>query len=138
MNDVKQVGGDHYEAEYQHWDYVVDMEMPYLPATATKYIARWRKKNGLQDLEKALSYFQKMLALFDKQPKADPSYRHRVHTDQFLIANGLKGLDAQIIICMSGTRDKAMIGMAIDYTEKLILDERRRLGAEHRDMAGGA
>lgn len=57
---VKQVGGNHYEAKYQHWDLVVDNDIQYLEGNATKYISRWRKKNGVQDIEKAISYVQKI------------------------------------------------------------------------------
>lgn len=139
-SEIKQVGGNHYDAKdgYQHWDWVVDMQMPYLPATATKYITRWRKKNGYQDLEKALTYFQKLRYEMDRQPFVSPGLRHGWMTDRFIEANNLTGLDAKIIICMSGTRDHAMISLACQYTEELMLQERLRKEQEHRDMAGGA
>jgi hypothetical protein len=54
-----QVGGDHYAAEYQHWDWAMDVHLGYFEAAASKYIGRWYKKNGLQDLEKARSYLIK-------------------------------------------------------------------------------
>lgn len=60
--EVAQVGGDHYAARYQHWDWVIDCRVPYLEANATKYLMRWRKKNGTQDLNKALSYVVKIRA----------------------------------------------------------------------------
>jgi hypothetical protein len=59
----KQIGGDHYQAEYQHWDFVADNGLGYLEGCATKYLARWPKKNGLQDLQKALHYCEKMRSL---------------------------------------------------------------------------
>lgn len=56
----RQEGGDHYQgSEYQHWDWVTDAELPYLIGNATKYVSRWRKKNGVQDLKKALHYIDK-------------------------------------------------------------------------------
>lgn len=57
----KQVGGDHYQSGYQHWDFVCETQMHYLIACATKYIIRHRKKNGKQDLEKAIHYIEKFL-----------------------------------------------------------------------------
>ncbi len=60
---VDQVGGEHYLAEYQHWDMVADTRTGYLEGNATKYLSRWRKKNGLQDLDKALSYIVKLREL---------------------------------------------------------------------------
>ncbi|CAN0296744.1 unnamed protein product, partial [Chrysoparadoxa australica] len=57
MSERTQVGGNHYETEdgYEHWDWVVDGEIGYLAGNATKYISRWRKKNGLLDLQKAIT-----------------------------------------------------------------------------------
>ena len=60
MEEVQQVGGDHYNAEYQHWDWSIDVGIGPIEYAATKYISRWRKKNGLQDVDKAISYMQKV------------------------------------------------------------------------------
>jgi hypothetical protein len=57
-NDI-QIGGDHYKGSYQHWDFVDDTGIGYLLGCATKYISRWRNKNGIQDLEKAAHYITK-------------------------------------------------------------------------------
>jgi len=58
----RQVGGDHYQKkEYQHWDWVCDINLHYLLGCATKYVARWRDKNGVQDLEKAVHYLEKAM-----------------------------------------------------------------------------
>lgn len=54
-----QIGGDHYKAEYQHWNWVDDIGLHYYLGNATKYITRWQKKNGAQDLRKALHYIVK-------------------------------------------------------------------------------
>lgn len=58
---IEQVDGDHYAAEVQHWDYVDKVQAPYLEGCASKYLVRWRQKNGLVDLKKALSYAKKRL-----------------------------------------------------------------------------
>ena len=55
-----QVGGDHYRSSLQHWDVVTLYNVPYLEGCASKYVSRWRKKNGLQDLEKALHFVTKL------------------------------------------------------------------------------
>ena len=58
----KQIGGAHYASSYQHWDYVRQaLQNRYLEGCASKYIARYKKKNGLQDLEKAKHYLEKIL-----------------------------------------------------------------------------
>ncbi len=57
---VQQVGGDHYEVRgQQHWDVMEEADIAYLEATATKYIIRWRKKGGSEDLRKAASYLER-------------------------------------------------------------------------------
>lgn len=58
----RQVGGTHYKLGRQHWDYVQrSLGGRYLEGTITKYIARWRKKNGVEDLNKALHYLEKLI-----------------------------------------------------------------------------
>lgn len=59
-NDT-QVGGNHYQTPMQHWDFVSDRNVPYLIANAVKYLTRWRKKGGEQDLAKARHYVQKAI-----------------------------------------------------------------------------
>lgn len=55
-----QIDGDHYKKnKYEHWDFVIDTKMHYLLGCATKYIFRWRDKNGTIDLRKALHYISK-------------------------------------------------------------------------------
>lgn len=57
----RQVGGTHYAAEYQHWDFVLDAKLTYLEGQFTKYLDRHAKKAGRQDLEKAGHYLQKLI-----------------------------------------------------------------------------
>lgn len=60
-NDI-QVGGDHYKGrDTQHWDVIDRNGIGYLEGVATKYLCRWREKNGLQDLRKAEHYVLKLL-----------------------------------------------------------------------------
>jgi hypothetical protein len=35
--------------------------IPYLEATAIKYLCRWREKNGIEDLEKAKHYIDLLI-----------------------------------------------------------------------------
>jgi len=62
IND-KQVGGKHYKCNYQHWDLVCDLGLNYLEGCITKYVARWRKKNGIEDLHKAVHYLEKLISI---------------------------------------------------------------------------
>lgn len=65
--NLHQVGGEHYAGKSQHWDVVLAMYGPgYLFGCATKYIIRWRKKGGLEDLQKADHYLQKAEEHFEQ------------------------------------------------------------------------
>lgn len=58
-----QIGGTHYQhQEYQHWDFAVDVagNDAYLKGCATKYVVRYKDKNGIEDLRKALHYIDKI------------------------------------------------------------------------------
>jgi hypothetical protein len=61
--NAHQVGGTHYSSQYQHWDFVADAELGYFEGQITKYGTRHRKKNGRQDLEKALHFLNKLREL---------------------------------------------------------------------------
>lgn len=59
----RQVGGSHYKSPFQHWDFVnIVLGGSYLEGCFTKYLSRWRKKGGLQDLMKSLHYLEKIEA----------------------------------------------------------------------------
>jgi hypothetical protein len=60
-NDI-QIGGDHYKGvKFQPWDWAL-YQLGYYETSAIAYIVRFRKKGGIQDLEKAQHYLDKMLA----------------------------------------------------------------------------
>lgn len=60
----RQVGGDHYRtASSQHWDRVAELGLDYFQGQITKYVERWKKKNGVQDLEKARHFLDKYIEL---------------------------------------------------------------------------
>jgi hypothetical protein len=56
-----QVAGTHYRSPIQHWDFVVSRGMGYFDGQVTKYLTRWRAKNGLTDLKKAEHFLTKMI-----------------------------------------------------------------------------
>ena len=59
----RQVGGNHYLREYQHWDIVNDFGLDYFQGQITKYVMRWRDKGGVQDLRKAQHFLAKYIEL---------------------------------------------------------------------------
>lgn len=56
-----QVGGQHYAKPIQHWDYVIAQGLGYFEGQITKYVSRWRDKNGLEDLKKARHFLDKLI-----------------------------------------------------------------------------
>jgi len=65
--NAKQVGGSHYRGKVvQPWDYIVANNLGYLEGNIIKYVTRWKDKNGMQDLEKALHYLQKLIEVAGK------------------------------------------------------------------------
>lgn len=124
---VAQEGGDHYQAEYQHWDWVTDIGMGYLPGNATKYVARWRKKNGLADLKKAMTYIEKMIAIRAVDPNAEFShpigngYRLAKCTERFVAVNQLGDKERSICEALSYKCDDAMLRVARDTLASLVL-----------------
>ena len=56
-----QVAGEHYRTPIQHWDYVLANDLGYFEGQITKYVTRWRKKNGLEDLHKARHFLDKLI-----------------------------------------------------------------------------
>ena len=66
----RQVGGGHYQKQrIQHWDVVAANDLDYFQGQITKYVMRWKDKNGLQDLEKAKHFLDKYIEV--EQRKLD-------------------------------------------------------------------
>ena len=68
----KQVGGKHYSkyGNLQPWDVVLAWELGYLEGTALKYIARWKDKNGVEDILKAIHFLEKLVEV--EEAKTEP------------------------------------------------------------------
>jgi len=92
INDT-QVGGSHYKSTYQHWDWVERLRLPYMPAQVTKYIYRWKKKNGIEDLKKAQHFLLKFIN--DESVKAGVQENY---TRNFIEENEIETLEAEILI----------------------------------------
>jgi hypothetical protein len=67
-NDV-QFGGSHYQTPIQPWDYIIANEIGYLEGTAIKYLSRWKRKNGLEDLYKARHFIEKLIETEEEKKK---------------------------------------------------------------------
>lgn len=60
----EQVGGMHYKQQkIQPWDFIAANKLGYFEGNVVKYVARWRLKGGLGDLQKARHYLDKLIEL---------------------------------------------------------------------------
>jgi hypothetical protein len=59
----RQVGGNHYRRKNapQHWDLAIMYQWDPFQYQVTKYVMRWKDKNGIQDLEKAAHFLEKYI-----------------------------------------------------------------------------
>jgi hypothetical protein len=96
IENSKQIGGTHYQQDYQPWDFITDNNIPYLLGNAIKYVVRYRDKNGVQDLEKAIHYLDKsierglVLQPVDKELLTKFGHQYSLSTSQIIykIARG--------------------------------------------------
>jgi len=59
---MKQIGGNHYEKQkIQPIDYIEANNLSFCEGNVVKYITRWKYKNGLEDLEKAKWYLDRLI-----------------------------------------------------------------------------
>lgn len=120
-----QIGGNHYKTAREHWDLCIAIGMgpPYLACTATKYIARWRKKNGLQDLQKALHYVNKLLENQDKiKFTGKRNHDIQVEVERFVEANKLTEIEELAVDCLAQLVDERDLYCAQSYI-LLLMDE---------------
>lgn len=119
----RQVGGDHYKAEYQHWDFVERNGLGYLEGCATKYVSRWRKKNGVQDLEKSLHYVEKLIEMHsdgERQPRGRASVED---VRRFVVANKLNPDEHLIILLLSGWAHVHELQTALAAIKKMLAEQ---------------
>ena len=57
----KQVGGTHYQMPIQPITFIRANKIPYIEGNIIKYVVRHEKKNGKQDLLKAMHYLEILL-----------------------------------------------------------------------------
>jgi hypothetical protein len=46
-------------------DFILDQQMNYLEGNIVKYISRYKHKNGIEDLKKALWYLSKLIGVWE-------------------------------------------------------------------------
>tara|TARA_R110000823_G_scaffold65859_11_gene154524 strand:- start:286 stop:762 length:477 start_codon:yes stop_codon:yes gene_type:complete len=68
----RQIGGEHYKhSEIQHWDWAWKARLDSFQYPITKYVARWKNKNGFEDLDKAVHYLEKYIEVVEDKVYVD-------------------------------------------------------------------
>jgi hypothetical protein len=62
LAEMNTINPEHYQqGEIEVIDFILDQKMDYLTASVQKYLARWRFKNGIDDLRKARWFLDKLI-----------------------------------------------------------------------------
>ncbi len=112
-----QVGGDWYQGNYQHWDFVLNTGVGYLEGCATKYISRWRKAGkGEADLLKARHYTSKLLTEFrTAYPRLRmPQTFLRKELVAFIAVNQIQEEDIPALVALVTWESKSDLQVAYD------------------------
>ena len=128
MSDVNavQVGGSHYKGTtYQHWDFVrVVLGGRYLEGNITKYVTRHRKKNGLQDLQKARHYLTKLIDEYNVGNVTPLAGNHRLgpyhRVEHFCDVNGVDVSERNFIVLVSNWHNREDLHIAGKMLDAMI------------------
>jgi hypothetical protein len=63
-----QVAGDHYkDMAIQPWDFIISNDLGYCEGAIIKYVCRFKRKNGVEDLKKAKHFLEKLIEVYEKK-----------------------------------------------------------------------
>ncbi len=124
-NDI-QHGGSHYMrgGSLQHWDWVAFNRLGYFEGCATKYVARHRFKNKLEDLNKAEHFIRKLLELYSEgKISVEDNPLQRVSAESFAAMNGLNELEEEFcrLVMEWDSEEDLLTAIAIVDQLKLML-----------------
>jgi hypothetical protein len=119
MSEVNKEAPPYYKSSYMHWDFAVKVGLGYLDGCSTKYVARWRGKEGLKDLRKAWNYLEKLIEIGDYN-----IHRKNVEIDielhRFVEANKLTFLEHQYLFILCTYRNEIALRGARQILAKII------------------
>ena len=90
----RQVGGTHYNMPYQPIKFITENNLNFIQGNIVKYVSRYNKKNGIQDLEKAKHYAELGL---------------EIEGNQFLVCAGTEVLNYCNANDFSGLQQRAIL-----------------------------
>ena len=53
---MNQIGGEHYKLKIQPYHFIMENNLNFFQGNVIKYVVRYQKKNGKEDLEKIIHY----------------------------------------------------------------------------------
>lgn len=121
-----QVGGAHYKTEYEHWDLTLEIPYSYLEGQATKYVVRAKKKNGIEDLKKALHFVNKLQEDGNYQPRTLKHEEILFEVERFCTENQLGIVERRFCEVMGTWQAKSELDEARQLVFSL-LDEAEKI-----------
>lgn len=140
----RQIGGDHYKSEYQHWDWVIRSGMGYLEGVATKYLARWKKASKPKDdLQKCVHYIDKLIENMTAVSRIRPPPGWvRQESTRFCNVNNIHGRERQALMLISGWDTETDLHVARAIVSNLLAELVKPVPAsdsnKHADRRSGA
>lgn len=125
-----QEGGEHYKSGYQHWDVIEEHGLGYIEGCASKYVVRWRKKNGVEDLKKAAHYVQKLINLVESQHRKLRGIVSKGSLVRFLTANTVPPTEAAILELLFTWTVKDDLVAAESWIQQLITQANAEANAD--------
>jgi hypothetical protein len=110
----------HYASQYIHWDLAIKIPLGYLEGCSTKYVARWRKKGGIDDLHKAMHYLDKLIESYSTKSTVRELTRTEIgyEVSRFSAINHLSIIEEEYILILSNYRDQDDL-----HTAHLVLED---------------
>lgn len=132
----KQIGGDHYKGDMQHWDFTRKHNYNQFQYCITKYTHRYMDKNGLQDIEKAAHHMEKYIETYTWKDALKSLYSRPYKPAQdFAEVNGYNGFQLCVLCSVHGNPTKAALLIGYDALLKKI--EEIEFHEEMKQMSRG-
>lgn len=148
--DDLQVSGDHYKTDYQHWNWILALGFgsEYYIGQATKYLTRWRKKNGLRDLLKGQHFIEKLLEIVEQRGDTFLHFGHisdedirpiildhlNSHLQHYIDVNQIDSVTASLIIGVSFANNAQTLREVLWACKELAAFEERSGGGTKADL----
>jgi hypothetical protein len=135
MSEVNKEAPPYYKSSYMHWDFAIKVGLGYLDGCTTKYVTRWRGKEGLKDLQKAWNYLEKLIEVGDyglqrKNVNID------VELQRFVEANSLTFMESQYLFILCTFRNETALRSARQILAKIITTAKEPMKVEEKYKPG--